>query len=145
MVNGASFLELPEKVLVTDHAAGAVLSSTVFVSVPYRGLAGWADMPAGGAVIDLRLRDPASITAADFASPGPWDVWVDGENLTELLARVRAAIDGCSTAPNPLTVVAHGLAGGAAREIASDANPGFAALVAVSTPSSATQLGAALA
>ena len=141
---GASFLSVPAAIDVDGIAGAGTRATALFASVPLPGLAPWADVDTtGSATVDLRGRAPSSITSSDFAAAGPWAVLVDGAGpaaATEVSDVIAAAALACNGGSD-VTVVAHGLAGVAARSLVGSAT-NISTLVTVAAPTSATTPGA---
>ena len=138
---GSSFLSVPAVIEVDAIVGAGTRSTTLFASVPLAGLAPWADVEAAGtATVDLRGRAPSSITSADFATAGPWSVLVDGAGPAPVAKVLAAAALACNGGSD-VTVVAHGLAGVAARSLVGSAG-NISDLVAVAAPVVAVSPGA---
>ena len=128
----AAHNELPGGFELASMAPAADPARTIYVSVPFSGLAPWAGVAAP--VIDLRGRTPETITSAELGSAGPWNVWIDGPSIADLAGTLDAIVVAVGSAPQPLTIVGHGLAGTAAQLLAVAPPSGLERVVAVGSP-----------
>ncbi|GFJ87169.1 DUF6603 domain-containing protein [Phytohabitans rumicis] len=125
-LDGVTHLGAPAAFNVDSHAPDAEPERVVYVAAPLPGVSPWPGQPAGPdpRLLDLRAAGvpPEAFGFAGLAGPGPW--WVllptraDAGGADAVAARLRAAVRAIRAAsPGPVTLVAHSVAGHAARAV----------------------------
>ncbi|GLY99563.1 DUF6603 domain-containing protein [Actinoplanes sp. NBRC 103695] len=115
-LDGVSHLDAPAAFELSLHAPGVDGGRVIYVAAALPGVAPWRGQPdpPDPALIDLREGElPASATVA---AQGPWFVLLPP--VADVAGRLRAAVQAVrAAAPGPVTLVAHSVAGHAARAV----------------------------